>query len=71
MEKNVHDYVKYELKDQLSMLGRQYSLLSFMDAVYSWCEASGFPYSYDRTKKCQPFLPYLVYSLQLFAHLFW
>jgi DNA-binding Lrp family transcriptional regulator len=50
MEKIAQDYVKYELKDQLSMLGRQYSLLSFMDVVCSWCEASGFPYRHARTK---------------------
>jgi hypothetical protein len=32
------------------MLGRQYDLLSFMDAVCSWCDASGFPYRYDNDK---------------------
>ena len=47
-DKIAHDYVKYELKDQLVMLGREYTLLSFMDALYCWCEASGFPYVHDR-----------------------
>ena len=49
MDKIVQDFVKYEFKEQLLMLGRDYTLLSFMDAVCSWCEASGFPYRYDKT----------------------
>jgi hypothetical protein len=50
MDKIAQDYVKYELKEQLLMLGRQYGLLSFMDAVCSWCDASGFPYRHDNDK---------------------
>jgi len=48
MDKIARDFVKYELKDQMLMLGRNYTLLSFMDAVCSWCEASGFPYVRDK-----------------------
>jgi hypothetical protein len=49
MDKIAEDYVKHEFKQELLMLGRDYTLLSFMDAVCSWCEASGFPYRYDKT----------------------
>jgi hypothetical protein len=49
MDKIAQDYVKYELKDQLLILGRQYNLQSYLDAVCSWCEACGFPYRYDET----------------------
>ena len=46
-DKIAHDYVEYELKDQVVLLGREYTLLSFTDAVCSWCEAAGFPYVRD------------------------
>jgi hypothetical protein len=36
IDKIAQDYVKYELKEQLLMLGRQYTLLFFMDAVCAW-----------------------------------
>jgi hypothetical protein len=49
MDKIAEDFIKNELKDQLLMLGRQYNLNSFLDAICSWCEASGFPYRYDET----------------------
>jgi hypothetical protein len=49
MDKIAKDYVKYEFKDQLFMLGREYTLLSYMDAVCSWCEASGFACRHDET----------------------
>jgi hypothetical protein len=49
IHKIAEEYVKYEFKQELLMLGRDYTLLSFMDAVCSWCEASGFPYRYDKT----------------------
>jgi hypothetical protein len=42
-------HVKNELKENLSMLGHQYNLQSFLEVVCSWCEASGFPYRYDET----------------------
>jgi hypothetical protein len=51
MDKIAQDYGKYEFKEQLLiMLGRQYTLLSFMNAVSSWCNASGFPYRQDNYK---------------------
>lgn len=31
------------------MLGQQYNLQSYLDAVCSWCEACGFPYRYVET----------------------
>jgi hypothetical protein len=48
MDKIAQDFVKYGLQDQLLMLGREYTLLSVMDLVCSWCQASGFPYVRDR-----------------------
>ena len=48
MDKIAQDFVKYGLQDQLLMLGRGYTLLSFMDLVCSWCQASGFPYVRDK-----------------------
>lgn len=48
MDKIAHDYIKYELIDQVLMLGREYTLQSFMDIVCSWCEAAGFPYVRDK-----------------------
>lgn len=48
MDKIAHDYVKYELIDQVLMLGREYTLQSFMDIVCSWCEGAGFPYVRDK-----------------------
>lgn len=50
MNKIAQDYVKYELKEQLLMLGRQYTLLFFMDAVCAWWDASCFPYRHDNDK---------------------
>jgi hypothetical protein len=50
MDKIAKDYGKYEFKEQLLMLGRQYTLLSFMDVVSRWCDASGFPYRQDNYK---------------------
>jgi hypothetical protein len=49
MDKIAEDFVKYELKEQLFMLGREYTLLSFMNVVCSWCDASGFPYRHEKT----------------------
>jgi hypothetical protein len=49
MDKIAEDYVKYEFKEQLLMLGRDHTPLCFMNAVCSWCEATGFPYRYDKT----------------------
>jgi hypothetical protein len=43
------EHVKNEFKENLSMLGLQYDLQSFLDVVCSWCEASGFPYRYNET----------------------
>ena len=42
------ELVENELKDQIQMSGRQYTLSSFMDFVCSWCEASGFHYRHDK-----------------------
>jgi hypothetical protein len=48
MDKIAQGFVEYELKDQMLLSGRRYTLLSFMDFVCSWCDASGFPYRHDR-----------------------
>lgn len=43
------EHVRNELKEELNMLGQQYNLQSYLDAVCSWCEACGFSYRYDET----------------------
>jgi hypothetical protein len=49
MDKITQDYVKHEFKDQLLMLGRQYTLLSYIDGLCRWLEMSDFAYRHDKT----------------------
>lgn len=43
------EYMKNELKENLNMLGLQYDLQSFLYAIHTWCERSGFSCRYDET----------------------
>lgn len=47
MDKVIEDYIKHEFKEELGMLGREYSFSSVMDAVCAWADASRFPYRHD------------------------
>ena len=43
------DYLKYQFKDKRSCLDDSITILSIMDAICSWCNASGFAYRHDKT----------------------
>ena len=47
MNKAIVDYIKHEFKEELSMLGREYTFSSVIDKVCAWADASRFPYRHD------------------------
>ena len=40
----------------MQMLKRKYTLQSFIEAFCDWCEASGFPYRYDKTNDADTYI---------------
>jgi hypothetical protein len=48
--KLAQDYVKYEFKEQMQMLRQECTLSTYIEALCSWCDASGFPYRHDNDK---------------------
>ena len=47
--KLAEEHVDNELKEQMNMLGLQFSIESFLEGVQMWCDGSGFQYRYDET----------------------
>jgi hypothetical protein len=48
MYKAIEEYIKHEFKEELGMLGREYTFSSVMDKVCAWAGASRFPYRHDK-----------------------
>lgn len=49
LDKLAEEHVKNELKENLNMLGLQYSLDSFLNGTSFWCQNSGFSCRFDET----------------------
>jgi hypothetical protein len=49
MDKIAQNYVKYEFKEQMQMVGLEDTFSSYIEGLCRWLEESGFPYRHDET----------------------
>jgi hypothetical protein len=49
MDKIAEEYVKYEFKEQMRMVGLEDTISSYIKGLCRWLEMSGFPYRHDES----------------------